>query len=124
MTTAMSGENSSTAEFIRFGRATSGTLEEAERREWWLGNGRGGYSAGTIAQTLTRRYHGLLVAPITPPLGRHCPFQRFDRPGKLPLLVQLDSGRVVVRKQGEQDQQGLEHALSINGSPATGIHIS
>ena len=78
MTTAMSGENSSTAEFIRFGRATSGTLEEAERREWWLGNGRGGYSAGTIAQTLTRRYHGLLVAPITPPLGRHLVFAKAD----------------------------------------------
>ena len=55
---------------IRFGRATLGDLDEAERREWWLGNGRGAYSSGTTALDLTRRYHGLLIAPIDPPLGR------------------------------------------------------
>ena len=49
---------------IRFGRAVCGTLAEAERREWWIANGRGGYAAGTIAGTLTRRYHGLLIAPV------------------------------------------------------------
>jgi 4-alpha-glucanotransferase len=55
---------------VRFGREVCGDLVQAERREWWLANGRSGYAAGTIAGTLTRRYHGLLVAPITPPLGR------------------------------------------------------
>ncbi len=55
---------------IRFGRAICGDLAAAERREWWLANGRGGYAGGTIAQSLTRRYHGLLVAPVDPPLGR------------------------------------------------------
>ncbi|HKY89560.1 MAG TPA: amylo-alpha-1,6-glucosidase [Nevskiaceae bacterium] len=57
-------------DFIRFGREVCGDLAQAERREWWLANGRGGYAAGTIAGTLTRRYHGLLVAPVHPPLGR------------------------------------------------------
>jgi 4-alpha-glucanotransferase len=56
---------------IRFGRELCGDLAQAERREWWLSNGLGGYSAGTVAGTLTRRYHGLLVAPVHPPLGRH-----------------------------------------------------
>ena len=55
---------------IRFGRAICGDLAAAERREWWIANGRGGYAGGTIAQSLTRRYHALLVAPIDPPLGR------------------------------------------------------
>jgi glycogen debranching enzyme len=55
---------------IRFGRAILGDLEAAERREWWLANGRGGYAAGTTALDLTRRYHGFLIAPIDPPLGR------------------------------------------------------
>jgi 4-alpha-glucanotransferase len=55
---------------IRFGPETLGDLEQAERREWWLANGRGGYAAGTLALSLTRRYHGLLVAPVDPPLGR------------------------------------------------------
>ena len=55
---------------IRFGRETCGDLGAAERREWWIGNGLGAYAAGTVALSLTRRYHGLLIAPIDPPLGR------------------------------------------------------
>jgi len=39
-------------------------------REWIVTNGMGGYSSGTIAGVLTRRYHGLLVAALDPPLGR------------------------------------------------------
>lgn len=69
---------SATSDFIRFGRATCGELNAAERREWWLSNGRGAYAAGTLAQTLTRRYHGLLIAPIVPPLGRHLVFAKAD----------------------------------------------
>ncbi|MBV8335504.1 MAG: glycogen debranching enzyme family protein, partial [Alphaproteobacteria bacterium] len=63
---------------IRFGRAICGDLQQAERREWWLANGLGGYAAGTIAGTLTRRYHGLLVAPVEPPLGRRLIWAKAD----------------------------------------------
>ena len=63
---------------IRFGREICGELTAAERREWWIGNGRGAYAAGTIAQSLTRRYHGLLVAPVVPPLGRHLLLAKAD----------------------------------------------
>jgi hypothetical protein len=45
---------------IRFTRAICGDLGQAERREWWIANGLGGYASGTIAGSLTRRYHGLL----------------------------------------------------------------
>ncbi len=55
---------------LRLGRDICNDLAAAERREWWLANGRGGYAGGTVAQSLTRRYHGLLIAPIDPPLGR------------------------------------------------------
>jgi predicted glycogen debranching enzyme len=55
---------------IAFGPEQLGDLAAAERREWWLGNGRGGYASGTTALSLTRRYHGLLIAPVEPPLGR------------------------------------------------------
>jgi predicted glycogen debranching enzyme len=63
---------------IRFGRAVCGTLAQAERREWWITNGRGAYAAGTIAGTLTRRYHGLLIAPVDPPLGRRLILAKAD----------------------------------------------
>lgn len=55
---------------IAFGRAVCGDLEQAERREWLVTNGLGGYASGTIAGSLTRRYHGLLVAALRPPLER------------------------------------------------------
>lgn len=63
---------------IRFGRAVCGDLTQAERREWWLANGLGAYAAGTVAGSLTRRYHGLLVAPVEPPLGRRLVFAKAD----------------------------------------------
>jgi predicted glycogen debranching enzyme len=63
---------------IRFGREVCGDLVQAERREWWLANGLGAYAAGTVAGTLTRRYHGLLIAPVNPPLGRHLVFAKAD----------------------------------------------
>ncbi len=55
---------------IKFGREICGHLETAESREWLVTNGIGGYASGTIANLLTRRYHGLLIAALNPPLGR------------------------------------------------------
>jgi len=65
-------------QLIRFGREVCNDLAAAERREWWLSNGLGGYAAGTVAGTLTRRYHGLLIAPLDPPLGRTLVFAKAD----------------------------------------------
>ncbi len=42
----------------------------ALQREWLVTNGVGGFGLGTVAGGLTRRYHGLLVAALRPPLGR------------------------------------------------------
>lgn len=63
---------------IRFGRDICSDYGQSSRREWWLANGLGGYAAGTISQSLTRRYHGLLLAPTRPPLGRHLMFAKAD----------------------------------------------
>ena len=40
------------------------------RQEWIVTNGLGGYSSGTVAGALTRRYHGLLIAALPTPFGR------------------------------------------------------
>jgi len=55
---------------IQFGREITGQLPIAEQREWLVTNGIGGYACGTIAGTLTRHYHGTLIAALTPPLQR------------------------------------------------------
>ncbi len=55
---------------LEFGRASTGDLAVAESREWLCTNGIGGFASGTLAGSLARRYHGLLVAALAPPLGR------------------------------------------------------
>lgn len=54
---------------ISFDRTICCNLDETIGREWFITNGRGGYAAGTVAGTLTRRQQGLLVAALedTPP---------------------------------------------------------
>ena len=42
-----------------------------DNREWMVTNGLGGYSSSTISQANTRRYHGLLISALTPPVDRH-----------------------------------------------------
>jgi predicted glycogen debranching enzyme len=39
-------------------------------REWLVTNGLGGFAAGTVSGANSRRYHGLLVAALHPPVGR------------------------------------------------------
>jgi predicted glycogen debranching enzyme len=63
---------------IDFGREICGTLSSAESREWLVTNGIGGYASGTVAGLLTRRYHGLLVAALNPPLGRTLLLTKLD----------------------------------------------
>src|SRR5215212_7739521 len=63
---------------IRFTRAICGDLGQAERREWWIANGLGGYAGGTIAASLTRRYHGLLIAPVGSTLERRLIIAKAD----------------------------------------------
>ena len=65
-TTAIVAQNSK----IKFGREVCGNLETAEAREWIVTNGIGGFASGTVAGCVTRRYHGLLVAALQPPVGR------------------------------------------------------
>jgi predicted glycogen debranching enzyme len=63
---------------IAFGRAICDDLASGERREWLVTNGLGGYASGTVAGTLTRRYHGLLVAALRPPLERTLLLTKID----------------------------------------------
>jgi predicted glycogen debranching enzyme len=57
-------------ENLQLGRDIGSDFEQAAAHEWLLTNGRGGFAAGTVAEANTRRYHGLLTAALTPPVGR------------------------------------------------------
>lgn len=55
---------------IRLGPETCQVFEIATGAEWLETNGLGSYASGTVAGAHTRRYHGLLVAALAPPVRR------------------------------------------------------
>lgn len=59
-----------TLPIIDIGRGEFDTFDAAAGREWLVTNGIGGFAAGTVGGATTRRYHGLLVASLKPPVER------------------------------------------------------
>jgi glycogen debranching enzyme len=57
---------------------TPKTLDEALGAEWLYTNGLGGYASSTLAGCNTRRYHGLLVAALEPPVRRTVMVSKLD----------------------------------------------
>jgi len=53
-------------------------LESGLNKEWIITNGIGGYSYSTTIGCNTRKYHGLLVAPLVPPARRHLILSKLD----------------------------------------------
>lgn len=53
-------------------------LEEGLTKEWIITNGIGGFASSTILNCNTRKYHGLLVAPFTPPARRFLILSKID----------------------------------------------
>ncbi len=54
------------------------SLEEGIKKEWIITNGIGGYSSSTVIGMNTRKYHGLLIAPLTPPARRFLILSKLD----------------------------------------------
>jgi predicted glycogen debranching enzyme len=63
---------------LTLGRQICGTWEGATGYEWLVTNGLGGYACGTVALANTRRYHGFLMASLTPPVQRTLLVAKFD----------------------------------------------
>ena len=53
-------------------------LEKGLDKEWVITNGIGGYASSTIIGVNTRRYHGLLIAPVIPPARRMLILSKID----------------------------------------------
>ena len=70
-------------------------LESGLNKEWILTNGIGGYSYSTTIGCNTRKYHGLLVAPLTPPARRHVILSKLDEAIE---IIKRDSRRYAKRQ--------------------------
>ena len=53
-------------------------LKEGLEKEWVISNGIGGFASSTIIGANTRRYHGLLIAPLLPPARRYVLLSKVD----------------------------------------------
>jgi glycogen debranching enzyme len=94
---------------IDFGRDICGNLPTAERREWLVTNGIGGYAMGTVAQIPTRRYHGLLVAALQPPVGRTLLLTKLDETATYDgQFYQLFASRRMPRPRGPTSHAGAK----------------
>ena len=54
------------------------TLEKGLEKEWVITNGLGGFASSTSIGINTRKYHGLLIAPLTPPARRFLILSKVD----------------------------------------------
>jgi predicted glycogen debranching enzyme len=63
---------------LKLGSGDCGIFQRAIEREWLITNGIGGFACGTVCETNTRRYHGLLMAALTPPTGRTLLVSKLD----------------------------------------------
>jgi len=63
---------------IQFKKDVCANLDAALGREWLETNGLGGFASSTIVGLNTRRYHGLLVAALKPPVERFVLLSKFE----------------------------------------------
>ncbi len=55
---------------LRYGKENWHSFEQGIQKEWLVTNGLGGYASSTIINANIRKYHGLLVAALNPPVER------------------------------------------------------
>jgi predicted glycogen debranching enzyme len=63
---------------MKFDKKGLSDFEAGQSLEWIETNGLGGYASGTVTGANSRRYHGLLVAAVEPPVGRMNVLSKLD----------------------------------------------
>lgn len=109
------------SERYRFGRADCGNFDVAAHKEWLVTNGLGGFASGTVSGANTRRYHGLLVAALRPPLERTVLVSKIDAvahygAGVFPLSANVFAGNLVT-------PHGYQHLESFHLEQATLVWV-
>ncbi len=100
---------------LTVGRAVCRDFERSSGLEWLETNGAGGFAMGTVAGVNTRRYHGLLVASLRPPVDRHLLLSRLDE-----LVSGGDGAEVELATNqypGTVSPQGFAHLIEFRLDP-------
>ena len=103
---------------MTLGRQALGNWEGTTGYEWLVTNGLGGYACGTVALANTRRYHGFLMASLTPPVQRTLLVAKFDLSVEyLDLKADLTANEFVGGTVSPQGFVHLESFAVIEGIP-------
>lgn len=91
-------------------------VDEALGLEWLVTNGLGGYASSTVLGVNTRKYHGLLVAALNPPVNRHVLLSKLDEE------IQIENqtyklGINEFRDTFYPKPQGMLHEFTLNPFP-------
>jgi predicted glycogen debranching enzyme len=90
------------------------SIDQMMEREWLVSNGIGGYATGTIASVPTRKYHGLLVASLHPPVRRMVVLSRLEETLEVGgLSVSLSNAEY----PGTIHPQGWKHLRAFSAEP-------
>ncbi len=93
---------------------TNGWLDPHLTQEWLLTNGLGSFSSSTILSCNTRRYHGILCAATTPPVGRLMTVNRvaeiliFDGDNEQPYELSINQFGQHLHPRGDRYLQKFE----------------
>ncbi|MGQ9823477.1 MAG: amylo-alpha-1,6-glucosidase [Desulfotomaculales bacterium] len=68
---------------MRFGKEDWPDFNRGTEHEWLVTNGLGGYASSTLIGANTRKYHGLLVAALSPPVERTLLLAKLDERAEL-----------------------------------------
>ena len=94
---------------IELGRDSLQSAEQAASYEWLVTNGIGGFATGTVSGQLTRRYQGLLVAALQPPLGRTLLVNRLDETITVPTSAGEQTIDLATTAWGPHNTTGNGH---------------
>lgn len=99
---------------ISFGPDILGDFATCSEREWLETNGIGGFASSTLAGAHTRRYHGLLVASLQPPVSRIVMISKLDE-----TLTCDDHVYALACNQymGDVAPRGYRHLVSFHLAP-------
>ena len=78
---------------MKFDSKVLGDFNTSVNLEWIEANGLGGYASSTVSGAHSRRYHGLLVAALHPPVGRTVLLSKLEESILIESTDQNNSGR-------------------------------
>lgn len=84
--------------------------EQGKNKEWIVANGLGGYASSTLLNSNTRKYHGLLISSLNPPVERYLQLAKVEEEV---LLNKKKYALSTNRYPGTIHPRGFEHLESV-----------